>query len=791
MDQSSSFTFSPPGPQGDPVLLAPPVFKTGAFLEEFNGHPGSALGWQQLKKRLRELEETGLAKAWRRGEDLLRENALGNALMPGRTSESRRWDLDPIPFVLSEGEFDQLARKAEKRATLLNAVLQDCYGSQDLVSHGLLPLGFVHGSSEFDRSMVKAAAPDQTYLHFYAVDLARGPDSTWQVVADHTGAPAGLGFALENRIVLSRVWPETRKTLNLIRLADFFRNFSSMLHGLAPAASDTPRVAILSPGPDDPTYLEDAFLARYLGLPLATGPELTVRKARVFLKTVDGLQRIHVLFRRRLGAEIDPLEHPPGPNSPGTQGLPGLMQAVREGTVTLVNPPGTSVVQQPDLANYLDPIARHLRLSNPLPTADLNNFQPSLAPAWDGQKYVAREACLRLFLHASPKGYQVMPGGLVTTPTRPGDLPNATSHAKDLWVCADPSCQVSSRSNLPKHTRICRIGSHLSSQAASDMLWLGRQSERAEFVARVVLAITEGFSGEQDHQKLPFVPPLVRTLARNGFFPSELAKNYSSRLDRTTLISDLGPVVFDTLGNDHDSGTSLPGTIRQLRRLATLSRNRLSIESWRIVQELEETVNVPCPGTRSGMREVLQRLVLLHSAFNGTCRENLTRSQSWSFLNIGRRLERANWTVHLTQEVLSLYPLLPPSILDALLTVADCQLTYRYRYQGSPEVIPALDLILQDPENPRSLAFQLADLDATFNGLPRPKNGAVIRPAHAIVRRGLSFLETEIMDLEDSAGVGTALGKVRHFITKFAGELPEVQQQIDWEFFTHATYSPT
>ena len=179
-----------------------------------------------------------------------------------------------------------------QRARLLNLILADLYGPQRLLHDGLLPPALVLAQPGVPAAVPRHRACRTTcYLHLHAVDLARSPDGQWRVLADRTQAPSGAGYALENRIVLSRSLPEAFRDCRVQRLGAFFRAQRDGLLALAPPDRDNPRIVLLTPGPLNETYFEHAYLARYLGFTLVEGGDLTVRDSRVFLKTLGGLRR--------------------------------------------------------------------------------------------------------------------------------------------------------------------------------------------------------------------------------------------------------------------------------------------------------------------------------------------------------------------------------------------------------------------------------------------------------------------------------------------------------------------
>ena len=187
------------------------------------------------------------------------------------------------------------------------------------------------------------ALPDDIFLHFYAADLARSPDGRWWVVSDRTQIPTGAGYALANRLVTSRILPEPFRDNHVHRLAGFFREAQHTLARLAPRKPDNARVVMLTPGPHNETYFEQAYLARYLGYMLVEGQDLTVRDNRVFLKTLSGLERVDVILRRVDDDFCDPLEL----RNDSMLGVPGLVEALRAGNVVVANALGSRPAAKP------------------------------------------------------------------------------------------------------------------------------------------------------------------------------------------------------------------------------------------------------------------------------------------------------------------------------------------------------------------------------------------------------------------------------------------------------------
>lgn len=480
----------------------------------------------------------------------------------------RPWDLDLLPLILSPEEWQQIEAGVRQRATLLNLILKDLYGAQRLLHEGLIPPALVHGHSGFLRSAHGISSPGGVYLHLYAVDLARSPDGRWWVLADRTQAPSGTGYALENRLVISRVFPDLFRQLKVEHLAGFFHTLQQSLSQWAPIgqSGEPPRIVVLTPGPYNETYFEHAYLARYLGFPLVEGHDLTVREGRVWLKSLEGLQRVHVILRRLDDDFCDPLEF----RTDSALGIPGLAQAARLGQVLIANALGSSLLESSAFFGYFPSLCQHL-LGEPLRI-------PSVATWWCGERaaledalqkldglvikgafpqlrmetlfgadlsprererlilrirqrpydYVAQETVqlsqapslergglhrlharamgLRVHVAASPEGYVVMPGGLTRVAGDEDERVIALQRggaSKDTWILSHTP--VSTFSLLPRsfHARdIVRSGANLSSRVVENLFWFGRYTERCDNTARLLRMTMNRFL-EDAHFMMP------------------------------------------------------------------------------------------------------------------------------------------------------------------------------------------------------------------------------------------------------------------------------------------------
>ena len=486
--------------------------------------------WSLFMRGLESLGADELARRWTRAERRIRENGVTYNVYNDPLGASRPWKLDAIPLLISAREWRFIEAGIIQRAQLLNLILEDLYGPQDLVFKGDLPGALLFGNPAFLRPLVHCKVPKQTYLQLLGVDLARSPDGQWWVLADRTQAPSGSGYALENRTIVSEVLPDLFRSANVRRLASFFRSEQEALMALAKA--DNPKIVLLTPGPLNETYFEHSYLARYLGFTLVEGADLTVRDRRVFLKTVEGLRPVDVIFRRVDDSFCDPLEL----RSESYLGVPGLVDAITAGNVVVTNALGSGLIETSAILPFLPGLSRQLlgealklpsvatwwcgqdyaldwvlenlnrvvvkpafpsRGMEPVFGASLAKAEQtrlieklrarpheyvaqehvalSTAPVWDNGGLYPRNMVLRTYVLNTGDGWVVMPGGLVRVAGSEGPVVSMQQggHSKDAWVLSNGPVDTFSMLRPRTQTVELRRGStDLPSRVADNLFWL-------------------------------------------------------------------------------------------------------------------------------------------------------------------------------------------------------------------------------------------------------------------------------------------------------------------------------
>jgi len=812
------------------LQYAPPV---GAYDEARNPH------WTPFFASLDDLGPAEIAHRWWDAQHLIRENGVTYNVYGDPRGAGRPWQLDPIPLLISPAEAALLEAGLIQRGRLLELILADLYGPQTLLRDGLLPPAIVFPNPGFLRPCHGIALPGRRYLHLYAANLGRGSDGRWRVLGDRTQAPSGAGYALENRIVMTRTLPEAFRDCRVNRLALFFQTFRDSLRAIAPRNKDNPRVVLLTPGPYNETYFEHAYLARYLGFTLVEGGDITVRDNRVFLKVLGGLQPVDVILRRLDDDFCDPLELRPD----SFLGVPGLTHAVRSGNVAVANALGTGVLETPALLAYLPRLCRallneDLRLESvptrwcgdpddlsfalehldaivvkpAFPTARMEPVFPdelnadkrealvnqirarpqefvvqdrlelSTTPVLQAGKLVPRKMVLRTYLAADRDGFMAMPGGLTRVSGKADTMVVSMQRcggSKDTWVLADAA--VNEFSLLPAggfRMPLTRGGGDLPSRAADNLFWLGRYAERADGIARLLRCLAARQAERSGLGESPELTPLLNTL------------NLRSQQHRVHQAphEPLVEVVNAVFDANHPG--SLAYNVLALRRVASVARDLISIDMWRVLNNLAGFPTDPHTATESeeantaDILDLLNRTIITLAAFGGLAVESMTRAEGWRFLDMGRKLERSMHMVALLKGALVREIASEVPVLDALLEVADSGMTYRRRYLGSLRVEAVLDLLVFDETNPRSLASQLAALEDDVNHIPRPNHGA----GRAIEQRqtlaGLSAVR--LAEAEKLAAIQDGeRPALRQLLDELWAMLPALSDVITLQYLSH------
>lgn len=792
-------------PSSHPASLPPLAFEPGP----------PALAWDELRDaggRLRAVWQRFFEGAgWSEGAGAAQAERLRNAIAQQIRADGvtqniveaagdgaprraqRPWSLEALPHLIEPADWARIEAGAVQRARLLGRMLADVYGPQRLLHQALLPPTLLFRHKGYLRPLHGVMPVGGMHLHIVALDMARGPDGGWWVVSQRTQSPSGLGYVLQNRLIVSRLFPEPLRELRAQHITGAYRRLVDTVALQAGAVAQrlgdgaTPRIALLTPGPYSETYFEHAYLARHLGVPLVEGADLTVRGERVFLRTVEGLQPLHALLRRLDDDFCDPLELRPD----SALGVPGLVQVLRAGNLVLANALGSGFLESSAVQGFLPAIARAL-LDEELLLPSLPTWWCGEAAAWaavrhdltgrvlrsafgggdsarlieaDEQAALAaridddpdahtvqghlalsraallqpdgrlapRPAMLRVYAIADDaERWHVLPGGLTRVATR---APLSVSMAQggtslDTWVLgAGAADEGGSVLSLPLT---------VDDLAARRPPVASRAGENLFWLGRYT---------ERAEQSVRLARAALALIDGDDELPASLLAPLSGLVELYGLVPEGTPSAERSLPV---FARSLLATLRQrdqgvgfnlgaMARSAGALHDRLAPEQWGLLRRLPDDFHAHFDSAAFGAvvpnsaqaLPALQRLALQLAAVTGSQTDRMTRDHGWRLMSVGRLIER------LAGMAASLAALVDAvgtrggssAATELLLDLFDSAITFRARYQHHEDLLALADLLLFDDTNPRAFAGTLRRLRTEVGKLPAPLGLRELLPA--------------------------------------------------------------
>lgn len=742
--------------------------------------------------------------------------------------QGRDWVIDPIPVVIDAPQWRDLEVGLVQRARLLDLVLADVYGPRRLIGSGLLPAEVVLSHPGFVPQVID---PGTARLPLTSADIGRDSDGRWTVIADRSAIGVGAGYAMATRRITSRVMANLHRQVAPARLRGFFHSMTAALLDAAPHGRPSPRAVLLSSGTSSSTAYEHGFLATLLGLPLVEAEDLSMEEGRVWIRSGSRRQAVDVVYRRVDSAHADPLEI----RSRARSGVPGLLEAARRGTVAVVNPLGSEVIDNPALHAYLPGICAHLLgedlmlpgvqthwcgdpagLSHVLANLESLIVKPvshetaqathcgwllsgdrraelrariTAAPwQWVGQEpltmadepYVGtsgieqRRFVLRTFALTRDDRVEVLTGGLGRVAPDAGTwiVPVMGSGiAKDVWVlppddgAAPPLRLADDRDDRPP-TPLGHLS--LTPRVAENLFWVGRYAERADGTTRLLRVVDDLV---EDHATRAGTPGYTTALAMRDLLvtltqvPVEAGESAPEHLRRLVRESGL-----------HGS---IGYAVARLVTAAQEVRDVLSHDIWHVLSRMERTVAATAP-VQEQLQPQLYDLLESTLAVSGVLAESLVRDQTWGWVDAGVRLERAQRVVALLRTALSTRhsAIVEAQVAEAVLEAGESIITHRRRtVSGEGPAAPvdsAVAILLLDPANPRSVAFQVARL--------REDLDLVDADADVVGEVAAYLADVSVSSLDEASRED-----VRDLLDKVAYDLRGISRDLRREHFARAS----
>jgi uncharacterized circularly permuted ATP-grasp superfamily protein/uncharacterized alpha-E superfamily protein len=734
--------------------------------------------WQSLFDTL---ESIGMEELEMRNQEIinkLKENGVTYNVYNSDNGGNRAWKLDPIPFLIHQKEWQNIEKGLKQRAHLLDLILKDIYGPQLLIKKNIIPAELVFDNSGFLQPCFDVKQKLQNQLLIYACDMARGPDGKMWLLDNRTQSPSGSGYTLENRTVMAKVFPELNKNIYRNRLSPYFIHLQQTVATLGNLSNENPNVVFLTPGADNETYFEHVYLSSYLGYTLVQGSDLLVRDGFVWLKSIDGLERVDVIIRRVDDEWCDPLEL----RQNSLLGVPGLLQVMRMGNVAVVNPPGASVVENYGMMAFMqnackflldEPLQmnsvatwwcgqtkelnfvlsnlhrliikkanrkqgfkslygrqmskedleklRQMILKNPKDFVAQEEVSLSTTPSFIDGKLVPRFAAIRTFLVSDGNDYKVMQGGL--TRSSPVKDKFVISNqlgglSKDTWIVTDTPTEHYERIVIRK-TSNNQHNNSLTSRNAENLFWVGRLFERTmaltSFLKIVLDRLNENVNDKAKKQQ-EYLVVLFKSI-------THLTKTYPGFAEEVddSIFENPEPELFSLINNSKKAG-SVAYDIQSFLRTSNQVSDKWNADTRRILNLIED--NLQSLRNSHSINQVSHNLDKLYTrlfAFYGNIFETLPRDSGFYLLEAGKNIERILSLVSVLRSAFSFKnnDEVETVLMEAVLENHHLLAQYRYIYKSHWSLVAVLNMAFLETNLPYTLSYLLDGLSSCLSKLPK------------------------------------------------------------------------
>ncbi len=814
------------------------------FDEMFDKNCNVKPHWKEIYDNLervgiKQLEQKQIEIDWR-----LEENGVTYNIYNDPEGTNRRWNLDPIPFVLENEEWEEISKGLKQRAKLLNLIFKDLYTEQKLIKEGIIPAEIIFGHKGFIPEVFNFENTDYYTMKYYAADISRGPNGKFWVISDKTQSPSGLGYAIENRLTMNSILNDLYPKVEILKIARFIEDFKIMLKNNSSKNNENPLITLLTPGPHNETYFEHSYLSSFLNLTLVQGEDLLEKNNQLWLKSLSGLKRVDAMIRRVDSAYCDPLEL----RSDSQLGVAGLVNVIRKNNISMINPIGVGILENIGLNPFMKNIAKFLlneelilpqiatwwcgqkeeldfvikniktlmikkinrtdgieiHIGNNLDEQELSDLikkiqrNPnyyvgqeiidfSTVPSFNKGKIEPRNAVIRAFAYLDKNEFKVMPSGLVRVSASKDSLVVSNQKggtSKDLWILGKN--EEFKGINVFKNREI--IDSRLeniSTKRAENLFWLGRYLNRAITVARMIrfnLKSMLNINRYDDNTNAKKATKILNTSL------THLTMTYPGFLTE----NDIKPIVeiIDLIQNSNRAGT-LSFSLHMLGSINTNVKNLLTMEAWRIFEKMQkEWLSYGKQQIITNREHIseLDKLLIYLMAYKELIDESIFKEQGLILYDIGCKIEISQLLISKLRSLLTnkLDMLLEYDVLDSLLNSYESYNSYRAYYKSSLEISNVLEFLLFNTKYPKSLIYIIEELLSDLNDLPNNIKNSHLSSFEEPIFKCYSMLKLSnakrLLDIKEDEFIYKELDE---FLAQISDNLAQTSEELTKTYFSH------
>ena len=814
------------------------------FDEMFDKNCNVKPHWKEIYDNLervgiKQLEQKQIEIDWR-----LEENGVTYNIYNDPEGTNRRWNLDPIPFVLENEEWEEISKGLKQRAKLLNLIFKDLYTEQKLIKEGIIPAEIIFGHKGFIPEVFNFENTDYYTMKYYAADISRGPNGKFWVISDKTQSPSGLGYAIENRLTMNSILNDLYPKVEILKIAKFIDDFKTMLKNNSSKNNENPLITLLTPGPHNETYFEHSYLSSFLNLTLVQGEDLLEKNNQLWLKSLSGLKRVDAMIRRVDSAYCDPLEL----RSDSQLGVAGLVNVIRKNNISMINPIGVGILENIGLNPFMKNIAKFLlneelilpqiatwwcgqkeeldfvikniktlmikkinrtdgieiHIGNNLDEQELSDLikkiqrNPnyyvgqeiidfSTVPSFNKGKIEPRNAVIRSFAYLDKNEFKVMPSGLVRVSASKDSLVVSNQKggtSKDLWILGKN--EEFTGNNVFKNREV--IDSRLeniSTKRAENLFWLGRYLNRAITVARMIrfnLKSMLNINRYDDNTNAKKATKILNTSL------THLTMTYPGFLTE----NDIKPIVeiIDLIQNSNRAGT-LSFSLHMLGSINTNVKNLLTMEAWRIFEKMQkEWLSYGKQQIITNREHIskLDKLLIYLMAYKELIDESIFKEQGLILYDIGCKIEISQLLISKLRSLLTnkLDMLLEYDVLDSLLNSYESYNSYRAYYKSSLEISNVLEFLLFNTKYPKSLIYIIEELLSDLNDLPNNIKNSHLSSFEEPIFKCYSMLKLSnakrLLDIKEDEFIYKELDE---FLAQISDNLAQTSEELTKTYFSH------